>query len=118
MYMPLWFFLTLHMACLFWWLRSGQRLAWLCWIAAGPAAFGIHSPGLLLLAIQPVCLFTCRQLRGKTILLFGLGVLIMAIGPAGYYLGFNHWTRQCAAAALPPVCNPAPSLRRIGKPVA
>ena len=37
MYMDFWLFLTLHIASLLWWLRSGRRVAWLAWVAAGVA---------------------------------------------------------------------------------
>src|ERR1039457_970457 len=42
MYMPLWFFITLHIACLLWWMRTGRSTAWLAFVAAGCLATGLH----------------------------------------------------------------------------
>ena len=42
MYMDAWLFVTLNLACLLWWFRTGKSTAWLCWIACGAAACGLQ----------------------------------------------------------------------------
>ena len=67
MYMPLWLFATLHVACLLAWLHalgdpsrsaSARRLWWWAWVAAGLACVGVHAPGLMVLAIDVIIFAT------------------------------------------------------------
>jgi 4-amino-4-deoxy-L-arabinose transferase-like glycosyltransferase len=91
MYMPLWLFATLHVACLLWWLRERSLVAWLAWVAAGLAMAGTHAPGLILLGIEPVFVLTARRVKWHTAVLWLAGVAVISAGPGGYYLTFNQF---------------------------
>lgn len=104
MYMPLWLFIALNMGCFLWWLRGGdstRRIAWLAWIATGLAVGGLHAPGLMIVALQPLLFFAHpqfhwrkllpEQFQWRRILLFVLGLVIILSGPAGHFMGFNRW---------------------------
>ncbi len=94
MYMDLWLFATLHIACLLWWLDSSKRIAWLAWLATGLAMGGLHASGLAILLIEPIILLTARRHRWHQTLLLLIGVAIIGAGPAGYYLGFNKFVER------------------------
>jgi 4-amino-4-deoxy-L-arabinose transferase-like glycosyltransferase len=94
MYMPCWLFATLHMGCLFWWLRARTRMAWLTWLATGMAAAGLHPTALVLLLVEPIILLSVRGLCWRCIPLLLIGAVIISAAPAGYYLGFNRWSQQ------------------------
>ena len=51
MYMELWLCATLFVACLLWWMRTGLRVAWLAWVAAGCAMCGLHGLGLCVVGV-------------------------------------------------------------------
>ena len=65
MYMIAWLFVTLNVACLLWWLRTGLRIPWLAWIATGLAMAGFHLSSLAVLAVEPVVLLTFFATRGR-----------------------------------------------------
>jgi 4-amino-4-deoxy-L-arabinose transferase-like glycosyltransferase len=97
MYMGAWLLLTVHMACLLWWLnQTGRkaRVAWLAWVAAGLAMGSTHYTTLVMLGIEPLIFLTARRVRGWNILFFILGVAIIAGPPASYFLDFSHWRQQ------------------------
>jgi hypothetical protein len=91
MYMDAWLFVTLNAACLLWWFRSGKVIPWLCWIATGCAACGIHFSSAIPLAVSSLLLFTQRRLRWQKTILWLVGVVVILSGPVGYYEKFNRW---------------------------
>ena len=91
MYMDAWLFMTLNSACLLWWFRSNCRTAWLCWIACGCIACGLHFSSAIPVGISVLLLLTQSKLRWQNVLLWTLGVLVILSGPVGYYEKFNVW---------------------------
>ena len=71
------------MGCFLWWLngegRGGRRLAWLCWIVSTMAAAGIHTPGLMVLALQPILLIAHPRKSVLRAMMFALGAGIIAL---------------------------------------
>jgi len=94
MYAHFWLFCTLCMACFLWWMRSGTRLSWLCWVAAGCAMIGTHAPGFVILAIQPLFLLTHAKLKWWKALCFLIGLGVIVSGPVGYYAYFNQFQER------------------------
>jgi 4-amino-4-deoxy-L-arabinose transferase-like glycosyltransferase len=90
MYMDTWCFMTLSAACLLWWLRTRRTTAWLCWIAAGAAACGIHASAMPVILLSPLFLLTQRSPHWKQALLTVAGLAIIFAGPIGYYFKFNR----------------------------
>jgi hypothetical protein len=106
-YTLLWLAAALHVGSLLWWLRSGRRLAYLAWLAAGLLMLGVHSGGLLIAGIEPLLVLTSRltprngresltvaagvrdELR--TALLFLAGLLVMLAGPVAHHLAITRW---------------------------
>jgi 4-amino-4-deoxy-L-arabinose transferase-like glycosyltransferase len=91
MYMLAWLFVALNTACLLWWFRSRKSTAWLCWIATGSAACGLHFSSAVPVAISVLLLLTQRTVRWQMVLLWTLGVVLILAGPVGYYAKFNTW---------------------------
>ena len=100
MYEECWLFCTLTVACLLWWIRTGNRAAFLAWVASGLAASGLHTSGLIPIALGVV--FALSRIlmsparprlwmttRGVQILFLLLGTALIASGPAAFYLGYN-----------------------------
>ena len=58
MYMELWLFVPLSVACLLWWIRVRTRIAWLCWVASSLAMCGVHAPGMMIVGIELVIFLT------------------------------------------------------------
>jgi 4-amino-4-deoxy-L-arabinose transferase-like glycosyltransferase len=109
MYAPAWTMETLNVACLFWWLRTELRLAWLCWIAAGIAAAGIHSITLLvLLPMALLCFLSMAKFGGWRVPMLVAGIALIAAGPAIYYGVFNRWTQKSGGVLPGVVGEPAP----------
>ena len=96
MYMPCWFFVTLHVGCLLWWQRTGLRIAWLAWIAAGVAAVGWHVSAAAVILPQIVILLTPPRFHWKQLVLGVIGLAIVSAGPIGYYVpgAFNKWNEK------------------------
>jgi 4-amino-4-deoxy-L-arabinose transferase-like glycosyltransferase len=101
MYAPVWLFVVLSMAFFLLWLneKSGlrSRLGFWGWVFATTAAGGVHAPGLIVLAIQPLVYFAHPN-RGRWLGLgswkvpaFVLGVLISIAGPIAHYRFFSKW---------------------------
>ncbi len=96
MYMHLWLFVTLHVGCLLWWLRARRRVAWLCWVATGVAAAGLHAPALIIVGLEPVFFLFVRDGFGNPL-------------PCIQGRGCRHGTRS--TGGRPCCCSPAsPSL--------
>jgi len=101
MYPHFWLMITLHISSLLWLHRTGRRLAWLCWVATGLGAVGLHATGIFLVAIEPVFLLPWLRwkqlmswrswLRGVTLAL-GLSIILGSV--AAHYLIFNQWTAR------------------------
>ncbi len=78
------------------------RVAWWSWVASGVAMMGLNLLGGMLIAIEllAVLIWPARQWRPWiprgliTTNLFLLGVIIMALGPAGYYMFFNRYAER------------------------
>ena len=94
MYGELWLLCTLNLGCLLWWLRTGHSTAWLGWVAAGCLAAGFHADGMIFPALSPLLLLTSRRPRWSDALWLTLGLLLIALGPAGYYGTFNTWNQR------------------------
>jgi uncharacterized membrane protein len=90
MYMPLWFFMTLHVGCLLWWMRTGRSTAWLACVAAGCAAVGIHVTGLIVLPLDLLIGMTGANFTWQRGVLLIIAVLLIAAGPIGYTAAFNR----------------------------
>jgi hypothetical protein len=91
MYMDAWLFVTLNIACLLWWFRTGKSTAWLCWIASGAAACGLQISSAIPVAISSLLLLTQCRVRWQGVLMWTAGVLVILSGPVGYYEKFNLW---------------------------
>ena len=89
MYPHLWLFVTLNAACLLWWFRTNKSTAWLCWIAAGCAACGLHFSAFAMVAISLLFLLTQKSLHWKKVVWFLVGTALIAAGPVGYFTKFN-----------------------------
>ena len=71
---------------LLWWLRSGRRVAWWAWVAAGCLMLGLHFTGVILLGVQAVLtLVSPAMRRWWTLPALGLGAAIMCVGPVYHY---------------------------------
>ena len=92
MYSHFWLFLVLHVACLLWWMRTGRRIPFWCTVAAGCAMAGLHATGLIALPLDAVLFLAHPRTTWRRALPFTLAVLLIAAGPAGYYLGFNRFS--------------------------
>jgi len=62
MYMLTWLMVTMAMGCLFCWLRTDRKLAWLGWIFFGLAAVGTHASAMIMLAFMPVFVLVSPRL--------------------------------------------------------
>jgi hypothetical protein len=94
MYMELWLFAALNVACFLWWMRSGLRAAWLAWIATGLAAAGFHAPALIVLGLQPLFFLTRIHTQWPKAALFAAGMLVIASGPVVHYVFFDRWSEN------------------------
>ncbi len=89
MYPHLYLLVTLNVACLLWWFRTSKSTAWLCWVAAGSAACGLHASALTMPAISFLFFFTQQRVRWQQFLWFLLGTILILAGPIGYFTKFN-----------------------------
>jgi hypothetical protein len=109
MYAPAWMLETLTMGCFLWWIRTWRRLPWLCWMAAGIAAAGVHSITLLvLLPLPPLYFLSMRRFKGWRVPMLLLGLAMISVGPAIYYGVFNRWTQNSGGVLPGVVGEPAP----------
>jgi hypothetical protein len=109
MYAPAWMLETLTIGCFLWWIRTWQRLPWLCWIAAGIAAAGVHSITLLvLLPLPPLYFVSMGRFKGWRVPMLLLGLAMISVGPAVYYGVFNRWTQNSGGVLPGVVGEPAP----------
>ncbi|MEA2709853.1 MAG: hypothetical protein QOF78_2454 [Phycisphaerales bacterium] len=94
MYMHLWLFAVLFIACLLWWMRTDarqQRLAWLTFVACGSAMNGLHALGLCVVGVALVIVLTHPLLTRRKFLAALAGMTIACAGLAGHYALFNRW---------------------------
>ncbi len=94
MYPDVWLCITINVACMLWWFRTANSIAYLSWIAAGCAMVGLHASALAIPVISTLMFFTQRRLTWQNSLLFVLGFLVIASGPLVYATKFNHWTER------------------------
>jgi 4-amino-4-deoxy-L-arabinose transferase-like glycosyltransferase len=94
MYMDTWLFMTLNAACVLWWMRTRSSTAWLCWVASGCAACGLHPTSMVVVGISLLMLLTQKNLHWKQAVWWVVGVLIIVAGPVGYYTKFNTWNQR------------------------
>jgi len=94
MYMQTWLFVTLHIACLLWWLRGGGGIAWWSWVGSGVAAVGFHSTAWLAVPIGALALLTHGRPRLGRLIFYPVGIAIMAAGPLFFYETYNTWAEQ------------------------
>src|SRR6185295_8377834 len=77
MYMMLWLFVALGMGGLLWWFRTETRIAWLVGVLGSLCIGGMHAPGLVVLALQPMFLITQRRMHWKKLVAFVAGMAII-----------------------------------------
>jgi 4-amino-4-deoxy-L-arabinose transferase-like glycosyltransferase len=100
MYAPLWLFVSLSMGCFLAWLNSSRGLArpsrffFLAWIFCTIAAAGIHTPGLVVLALQPIVFLAHRNRYILRAVAGVVGVAVILAGPLYHYLTFNKWFQR------------------------
>ena len=58
MYMQFWLFVTMHVACALWWVRTRRALPWACWVLCGLVMVGLHGSGFAILLIDALIIFT------------------------------------------------------------
>ena len=97
MYADGWLLVTLNVACLLWWLRTGRSTAWLCWVAAGCGMVGLNGNTAAVPAVSVVFLLTQRRLRWPTTVAFLAGLAVTFAGLAGYYGKFNTASERIEA---------------------
>jgi hypothetical protein len=108
MYADAWMFETLMIACFLWWIRTWRRDAWLCWMAAGVAAAGVHVITLLVLPLAPLYFISVGQFSKWRVPMLVLGMAVIAAGPAVYYGVFNRWTQNSGGIVPGVGAEPAP----------
>ncbi|HZZ44671.1 MAG TPA: hypothetical protein VFE58_17175 [Tepidisphaeraceae bacterium] len=92
MYMHFWLFVTVHVGCLLWWMRTGRRIAFWSAVAAGCAMAGLHATGLIILGLDVVLFLAHPRTTWKRSIAFTLALALIAAGPVGYYTHFNRFT--------------------------
>ncbi len=93
MYAEAWLAMTLSVAALLAWVRTGRTTAWLAWVAAGSAAAGLQTLTLIsVLGLSPLLLLTQRRAHWRQLGPWLAGVALIGAGPVGYYARFNTWT--------------------------
>ncbi len=102
MYAEAWLCLTVGVAALLAWVRTGRPTAWLAWIAAGAAAGGLQTLALVgVVGLSPLVLLTQRRAHSRQLLPWLAGVGLIVAGPVGYYARFNGWAEQIDARGRP-----------------
>ncbi len=92
-----WLAMTVGVASLLAWLRTGSLTAWLGWVAAGAAAGGLATLTLVpVIGLSPLLLVTQRRAHWRQLGPWLAGVALIAAGPVGYYARFNVWTENVA----------------------
>ncbi len=89
MYPHFWLFLILSMAFYLRWLRRGDRIDYLAWLASAIAMVGLHTLGLIVLGLLPVMQLTAQRVDWKKSLLTLIGLCIILSGPVVYYAKFS-----------------------------
>jgi hypothetical protein len=129
MYMQFWFFATLHVGCLLWWLRAGYRpgdvapgttprsmierglwetLRYASWIASGVTMVAFNALGLAIVAIELLILFTSREQRLRGFVTTPQAILMTLVAPvrliwdrSGTVRGIRRaWDEACVPAIL------------------
>jgi hypothetical protein len=90
MYMPVWFFITLNVACLLRWMRTGSAAALLTAVAAGCAAVGLHATGSVVIALDVLVGLSGPNLTWRRGLLLLVTIVVIVAGPVGYITKFNR----------------------------
>jgi 4-amino-4-deoxy-L-arabinose transferase-like glycosyltransferase len=91
MYMEAWLFVTLSSGCVIWWFRRGSLTAWLCWVASGCCACGLHASSAIPIAVSLLLLLTQSKMHWRQMLFWLAGMGLIVAGPIGYYEKFNRW---------------------------
>jgi 4-amino-4-deoxy-L-arabinose transferase-like glycosyltransferase len=94
MYMPLWLCATVFVACLLWWLRTGRRVAWLAWAAAGAAMNGLHALGLVVVGVSVAIVLAHPLFTWRRFGLAAAGWAVASAGLAGHYVFFNQFAQK------------------------
>ena len=94
MYMDTWLFVTLNAGCALRWLRTHRSTAWLCWIATGCAACGLHPTSAVVVGVSLLMLLTQKHLHWKQAVWWVIGARLIVSGPVGYYTKFNLWNQR------------------------
>jgi hypothetical protein len=74
MYMETWLFITLHVACLLWWLRTRTRVSWWAWVCCGVIMVGLQAVAAAILPIELIIVLTARRgyWRSLAVLLYAI----------------------------------------------
>lgn len=105
MYAPMLLCVTASMGCFLFWLNQDRgfrsRMGFWGWVFFTVAAGGIHAPGLLVLAIQPLAFFAHPNggaswrrwfgLRGWKIPALVIGIVVSVAGPVAHWRFFSKW---------------------------
>ncbi|HEY1686268.1 MAG TPA: glycosyltransferase family 39 protein [Tepidisphaeraceae bacterium] len=93
MYSEFWLFATLNYACLIWWFKNKNGIAWWCFVVSGIAMVGTDALGFVVIGIGLVWFFTQAKVHWLSSLAYLLALAIIGLGPLGYYHYFNDWHR-------------------------
>jgi len=94
MYMMLWSTTALSTGCLLWWFKSGKRIAWLSWLAAASVMASAHMTGVAVLVFHVIFFLTKARIHWREAVLFLIGMLVAASGPAAYMTQFSRFVQQ------------------------
>jgi 4-amino-4-deoxy-L-arabinose transferase-like glycosyltransferase len=94
MYIMQWCFSAWSAATLFWWFRTGRRIAWLAWVATSLAMASSHMTGMALLPFEALFFLTRSNVNWRQSILFVIGLAVIILPPAGYITQFNRWAQE------------------------
>jgi hypothetical protein len=91
MYMPFWLLIAIHLGALLKWIDDGRLDSWIRWVVSGALMLLMHSPGLMIVALEPAALALSAHPAPRRWRAFLLGLLLLTIPLAVYYVGFNRF---------------------------
>jgi hypothetical protein len=91
MYSECWFYLTLNVASLLWFLDSRRWRAGCLWIITALLMAATYTVSAMVLPIELIMVLTHTKAHWKTALFFVLGLVMVAVPLLAYYFLFNHF---------------------------